>query len=140
MSSQLEQLSIGSNSIEGGVPKSIGSVCTLKSLDMSDNKLSEDLRVIFNHLSICSRYSLQHLDLSINQISGTLPNTLSMFPSLKGLYLYGNKLNGTISKYLQFPTELEELYLMSNSLKGVIDDSHFHNMSMLKILLSGNSL
>jgi len=215
--SQLQQLSIEANSLEGGVPKSFGSTCTLESLDLSHNKLSEDLTVIFNHLSGCSRYSLrelylrqnkfngtlpdfsmfsklemldlshnqlkdgvpkllhnatilhtldlsnnslseklptiihhlsgyvgyslQHLDLSMNQISGTLPNTLSLFPSLKILYLQNNKLNGTISKDLRFPTNLEELHLMSNSLKGVITDSHFYNMSKLQTLkLSDNSL
>ncbi|XP_014522459.1 LRR receptor-like serine/threonine-protein kinase GSO1 [Vigna radiata var. radiata] len=117
--SHLEQLSIRSNSLEGGVPKSFGSTCTLKLLDLSDNKLSEDLTVIFNHLFRCSRYSLQQLRLSMNEISGTLPSNLAtMFPSLKELYLDTNKLNGTISVDLRFPTELEELSLMSNSLKA----------------------
>ncbi|XP_052723843.1 receptor-like protein EIX1 [Vigna angularis] len=162
--SHLEQLSVGFNSLEGGVPKSFGSTCTLELLDFSSNKLSEDLTVIFNHLSGCSRYSLRELyfrqnkfngtlpdfsifskletlDLSINQISGTLPNTLKLFPSLRRLRLDNNKLNGTISEDLRFPTELEELSLMSNSLKGVLTDSHFYNMTKLKrLMLSYNSL
>ncbi|XP_014500650.1 probable leucine-rich repeat receptor-like protein kinase At1g35710 [Vigna radiata var. radiata] len=157
--SHLEQLSISSNSLEGGVPKSFGSTCTLELLDLSFNKLNEDLTVIFNHLSGCFRYSLRELyfndtlpdfsifsqletlDLSLNQISGTLPNTLRLFPSLKRLYLNYNKLNGTISEDLRFPTELEELYLKSNSLKGVLTDSHFYNMTKLEsLILSDNSL
>ncbi|XP_022632101.1 LRR receptor-like serine/threonine-protein kinase GSO2 [Vigna radiata var. radiata] len=140
--SHLEQLSVMFNSLEGGVPKSFGSTCTLELLDLSDNKLSEELTVIFNHLSGCSRYSLQQLDLSMNQISGTLPSNLAtMFPSLKELYLDTNKLNGTISEDLRFPAELEVLYLTSNSLKGVLTDSHFYNMTKLKTLaLSNNSL
>ncbi|KAG2384693.1 uncharacterized protein HKW66_Vig0117850 [Vigna angularis] len=106
--SHLEQLSVSFNSLEGGVPKSFGSICTLELLDLTLNKLSEDLTVIFNHLSGCSRYSLQHLDLSMNQISGTLPSNLAtMFPSLKALFLHINKLNGTISEDLRFPAELE---------------------------------
>ncbi|WVZ14847.1 hypothetical protein V8G54_012413 [Vigna mungo] len=152
------------NSLEGGVPKSFGSTCTLELLDLSYNKLNEDLTVIFNHLFGCSRYSLRELhlrqnkfngtlsdfsifskletlDLGINQISGTLPNTLKLFPSLKALYLDSNKLNGTISEYLRFPLKLEILNLMSNSLKGVLTDSHFYNMTKLRILmLSDNSL
>ncbi|XP_052723839.1 receptor-like protein EIX2 [Vigna angularis] len=141
--SHLEQLLIVSNSLEGGVPKSFGSTCTLELLHLSFNKLSEDLTVIFNHLSGCSRYSLREiylgqnkvngtlpdfsifakletLDLSINQISGTLPNTLKLLPSLKRLHLDNNMLNGTISEDLRFPSELEELSLMSNSLKGTV--------------------
>ncbi|WVZ13937.1 hypothetical protein V8G54_011503 [Vigna mungo] len=162
--SHLEQLLIKSNSLEGGVPKSFGNTCTLELLDLSFNKLSEDLTAIFNHLSGCSRYSLRELylrqnklngtlpdfsmfarlemlDLGFNQISGTLPNTLKLLPSLKKLYLDNNKLNGTISKDLRFPTDLEELSLKSNFLKGVLTDSHFYNMTKLeRLILSDNSL
>ncbi|XP_022636200.1 receptor-like protein 12 [Vigna radiata var. radiata] len=162
--SHLEQLSISSNSLEGGVPKSFGSTCTLELLDLSYNKLSEDLTVIFNHLSGCSRYSLRELylgqnkvngtlpdfsifakletlDLSINQISGNLPKTLELLRSLKQLYLDSNKLNGTISEDLRFPRKLEILSLRSNSLKGVLTDAHFFNMTKLRtLMLSDNSL
>ena len=138
--SRIQRLSISANSLEGGVPKSFGSTCTLESLDLVQNKLSGDLTVIFNHLSGCSRYSLQHSDLSMNEISGTLSNSLLAFTSLKSLYLDSNKLNGTISKDLRFQTELEELSLRSNSLKGVITDSHFYNMSKLKALVLSDNL
>ncbi|KAK7315168.1 hypothetical protein VNO77_33701 [Canavalia gladiata] len=138
--SQLESLSIESNSLEGGVPKSFGSICTLRSLHLSNNTLSEELSVIIHHLSGCAKSSLQELELSINQISGTLPD-FSIFPSLKTLSLYKNKLNGTILEDIQFPTQLETLEINLNSLEGVISDSHFANMSRLKSLeLSENSL
>ncbi|KAK8470286.1 hypothetical protein PHAVU_004G103200 [Phaseolus vulgaris] len=146
---QLEHLSTGSKSLEDSVPMSFESTCNLESLDLSYNKLNEDLAVVFNYLSRCCRYSLRELYLGQNKFNGALPdfsigilpNTLTIFPSLKGLYLDGNKLNGTISEDLRFPTQLEELSLMSNSLKGVIKDSHFTNMSKLETLeLSDNSL
>ncbi|KAL2334808.1 hypothetical protein Fmac_016021 [Flemingia macrophylla] len=138
--SRLKFLSITSNSLEGGVPKSFGNACALRSLDMSNNSLSEEFSMLVHHLSGCSRYSLEYLDLSMNQINGTLPE-LSMFSSLKELYLYENKLNGDIPKDIQFPLQLERLYLHSNSLKGVFTDYHFANMSKLNSLdLSDNSL
>ncbi|WVZ14845.1 hypothetical protein V8G54_012411 [Vigna mungo] len=93
--SHLEQLLINFNSLEGGVPKSFGNTCTLELLDFSDNKLSEDLTVIFNHLSGCSRYSLQELSLAYNQIRGSIPD-LSAFSNLKSLYLSHNQLSGKI--------------------------------------------
>ncbi|KAL2577623.1 hypothetical protein AAZV13_16G146700 [Glycine max] len=138
--SLLESLSIGSNSLEGGIPKSFGDACALRSLDMSYNSLSEEFPMIIHHLSGCARYSLEQLSLSMNQINGTLPD-LSIFSSLRELYLYGNKLNGEIPKDIKFPPQLEQLDMQSNSLKGVLTDYHFANMSKLDILeLSENSL
>ncbi|KAG5100285.1 hypothetical protein AAZX31_16G160800 [Glycine max] len=136
----LESLSITSNILEGGIPKSFGNACALRSLDMSYNSLSEEFPMIIHHLSGCARYSLEQLDLSMNQINGTLPD-LSIFSSLRELYLDGNKLNGEIPKDIKFPPQLEELDLRSNSLKGVLTDYHFANMSNLYSLeLSDNSL
>ncbi|KAH1206857.1 Receptor-like protein EIX2 [Glycine max] len=138
--SLLESLSIRSNILEGGIPKSFGNACALRSLDMSNNSLSEEFPMIIHHLSGCARYSLEQLSLSMNQINGTLPD-LSIFSSLRGLYLYGNKLNGEIPKDIKFPPQLEELDMQSNSLKGVLTDYHFANMSKLVYLeLSDNSL
>ncbi|KAL5173640.1 Receptor-like protein EIX2 [Glycine soja] len=125
---------------EGGIPKSFGNACALRSLDMSNNSLSEEFPMIIHHLSGCARYSLEQLYLRMNQINGTLPD-LSIFSSLRGLYLYGNKLNGEIPKDIKFPPQLEQLDMQSNSLKGVLTDYHFANMSKLGILeLSDNSL
>ncbi|KAL2967172.1 hypothetical protein AAZX31_16G160700 [Glycine max] len=136
----LESLSITSNILEGGIPKSFGNACALRSLDMSYNSLSEEFPMIIHHLSGCARYSLERLYLGKNQINGTLPD-LSIFSSLRELYLSGNKLNGEIPKDIKFPPQLEELDLQSNSLKGVLTDYHFANMSKLDFLeLSDNSL
>ncbi|MED6189361.1 hypothetical protein PIB30_095312, partial [Stylosanthes scabra] len=137
--SELEVLSIKSNFLEGGIPKLFGNTCKLGSFDMSSNNLNEELPVIIQHLSGCTRYSLQELMLENNQIHGSLPD-FSIFPSLQQLSLGKNKLNGTIPGYVQFPSQLDTLDLSSNHLKGVITDSHLANMSNLKTLdLSGNS-
>ncbi|XP_025981912.1 receptor-like protein EIX1 [Glycine max] len=138
--SLLESLSMKSNILEGGIPKSFGNACALCSLDMSNNSLSEEFPLIIHHLSGCARFSLQELNLKGNQINGTLPD-LSIFSSLKILDLDGNKLNGEIPKDIKFPPQLEELDMQSNSLKGVLTDYHFANMSKLDFLeLSENSL
>jgi len=141
LSSSLEYLSISLNNFEGGIPKSFGNACALRSLDMSENSLSEEFPRIIHHLSGCARHSLEELDLNMNKINGTLPPDFSTFTSLKGLYLSENKLNGEILKDIQFPPQLEELHMSSNSLKGVLTDYHFANMSkLLELNLSDNSL
>ncbi|KAK2430791.1 receptor protein EIX2 [Trifolium repens] len=139
--SKLEYLIFRFNSFEGGIPKSFSNLCSLRSLALSSNKLSEDLSVIIHNLSVgCAKYSLQKLDLGSNQIIGMVPN-MSVFSSLQDLFLSNNLLNGRILKNSTFPNQLETLYLDSNNLKGVITDSHFNNMFKLKYLnLSYNSL
>jgi len=137
---KLEYLSIDLNNFEGGIRKSFGNACALRSLDMSQNSLSEEFLRIIHYLSGCARYSLEKLYLDMNQINGTLPD-FSTFTSLKELYLSENKLNGEIPKDIQFPPQLEKLDMGSNSLKGVLSDYHFANMSKLQELyLSDNSL
>ncbi|XP_052723841.1 receptor-like protein EIX1 [Vigna angularis] len=137
---QLESLSLESNSLEGGVPKSLGSTCTLRSLHLSNNSFNEELPLIMQNLSGCARFSLQELELRMNQIKGTLPD-FSLFSSLKTLSLDENRLNGKIPKDIRFPTQLETLKMNLNSLGGVISDFHFANMSKLQLLdLSDNSL
>ncbi|CAK8538510.1 unnamed protein product [Lathyrus sativus] len=112
----MESLIFPSNSLEGGIPKSFGNLCSLKSLDLSRNKVSEDLSVILDNLSGCAKYSLQELNLARNKISGIVPN-MAGFSSLQSLDFEGNILEGQIT------------------------DTHFDNMSMLKVLnLNDNSL
>ncbi|KEH25922.1 receptor-like protein [Medicago truncatula] len=138
---QLEQFHIRSNSLEGGIPKSLWmNACKLKSLDLSNNSFSGELQVLIHHLSRCARYSLQQLNLRFNQINGTLPN-LSIFSFLETFDISENRLNGKIFEDIRFPTTLRLLQMGSNSLNGVISDFHFSGMSMLRYLyLSDNSL
>ncbi|XP_050904070.1 receptor-like protein EIX2 [Lathyrus oleraceus] len=137
----MESVTFESNSLEGGIPKSFGNLCFLRSLDLSSNRLNEDLSYIFHNLSVgCAKYSLQTLDLSMNQIFGTIPDMLG-FSSLNYLQLSNNSLNGSILKTSTFPHRLQSLILDTNNLEGEITDSHFGNMSMLNMLsLNDNSL
>ncbi|KAK2420722.1 receptor protein EIX2 [Trifolium repens] len=138
---QLEYLDIGSNSLEGGIPKSFWiNACKLKSLILYNNRFNDELQVIIHHLSRCARYSLQELDLSYNQFNGTLPD-LSIFSFLEIFDISKNRLNGKILEDIRFPTKLRTLWMDSNSLNGVISDFQFSGMSMLRELdLSDNSL
>jgi len=113
--SHLEQLSISFNSLEGGVPKSFGTTCTLELLDFSFNKLSEDLTMIFNHLSGCSRYSLQELYLHYNKFNGILPD-FSIFSKLEALDLSGNQIKDGVPKLLHNDSVLRSLNLFNNRL------------------------
>jgi Leucine-rich repeat (LRR) protein len=113
----LEYLLLGSNSLQGGIPKSFGNLCSLRMLDLSSNKLSGDLSMILDNLFVrCSKYLVEDLTFAENRFTGKIP-------------------------YMSRFTSLETLNLESNYLEGVVTDSHFVNMSILKYLsLSYNSL
>jgi hypothetical protein len=53
---QMEYLSIASNYLGGGIPKSFWmNACKLKSLHLSNNSFNDELQVIIHHLSRCAR-------------------------------------------------------------------------------------
>ncbi|KAI4345010.1 hypothetical protein L6164_012180 [Bauhinia variegata] len=129
----LKELYLSSNNLKGQIPNSIGNICTLQ-------KLERELSGIFHNFLMCTVKRLRDCDLSQNQITGMIPN-LSSFSSLKLLSLYNNQLNGEVSETNMLPPELEDLFLDGNSLKGVLTESHFMKLSKLKSLdLSYNSL
>ncbi|KAK7364595.1 hypothetical protein VNO80_13332 [Phaseolus coccineus] len=130
--SQLGFLSISSNFLEGGIPKSFGNACALRTLDMTNNNLSDEFSMIIHYLFGCARYSLQELNLRENQINGTFSN-LSAFSTLKSLDLSGNQLNGKIIEDIKLPFELESLSISSNFLEGGIPKS-FGNACALHTL------
>ncbi|KAL2967128.1 hypothetical protein AAZX31_16G158100 [Glycine max] len=135
----LEFLSIGSNSLEGGIPKSFGNSCALRSLDMSRNNLNKELSVIIHQLSGCARFSLQELNIGGNQINGTL-SELSIFSALKTLDLSENQLNGKIPESTKLPSLLESLSIGSNSLEGGIPKSFGNACALRSLDMSYNSL
>ncbi|ESW24131.1 hypothetical protein PHAVU_004G105400 [Phaseolus vulgaris] len=136
---QLESFSIQMNFFEGGILKSFGNACALRSLDISSNNLNEEFSLIIHHLSGCVRNSLQELSLSNNKINGTLPD-LSVFLTLKRLDLTQNQLSGKISEGSKLPSSLEYLFTSLNNFEGGIPKS-FGNACALRLLdMSRNSL
>ncbi|KAK4571393.1 hypothetical protein RGQ29_029991 [Quercus rubra] len=122
------------------IPKSIGNICTLRELTLWSNHLNGQLVELITNLSGCAKDSLEILELSYNQITGSLPN-FATFPSLKEIDLSMNKLNGTLPKSIENLYKLEALSVSSNFLVGVISESLFSNLSKLRYLhLSNNSL
>jgi Leucine-rich repeat (LRR) protein len=70
------------------------------------------------------------LDLGINALTSTIPDSVGNLTQLKGLYLYDNQLKGTIPAALGQLTRLIELNLGLNQLSGPIPDS-FQQLTQL---------
>ncbi|MED6173923.1 hypothetical protein PIB30_064251 [Stylosanthes scabra] len=136
----LEQLDLSDNQINVGDLKSFANICTLSSLTVFNGIFTEDLESILHYLSAgCVIHSLQELDLSSNQITGSIPD-LSMFPSLKRLLLSENQLRGKLPDNIRLPSQLETLSFGSNYLEGGIPKSFGNTCSLESLDLSDNNL
>ncbi|XP_048334671.2 receptor-like protein EIX2 [Ziziphus jujuba] len=136
----LVYLDLRKNQLEGEIPKSVWNICTLRELFMSDNNISGELPKLAQVPRRCSHYSLEYLDLSRNQITGSLPD-LTHFSSLRSIQLSSNQLNGTVSETIGQLTQLNILSLADNSLNDEISEAHFSRLSKLRLLdLTSNPL
>ncbi|XP_012489064.1 receptor kinase-like protein Xa21 isoform X1 [Gossypium raimondii] len=119
----------------GTTPSALGSITSLKKIDLSYNKLSGSIASTIFNLS-----SLQIIDLSHNMLAGNLPADMAnRLPELKELYLSRNQLYGQIPSSLFNCRQLKVLSLSSNSFTGNIS-INLGNLTMLKDLdLSTNN-
>ncbi|KAM3394110.1 hypothetical protein P3S68_003112 [Capsicum galapagoense] len=139
--STLETLNLNFNSIEGQIPKVIGSLINLRELKLRVNKHIGSIA-----LSLSNASRLETLDISYNSLQGNIPegiginmnrieiigftgNSLSGnlpnglcngLPILKGLYLSKNNLHGHMPTSLSNCSKLQRLSLSINDFDGPI--------------------
>ncbi|KAK1426461.1 hypothetical protein QVD17_15133 [Tagetes erecta] len=82
--------------------------------------------------------SIIQIDLSNNHIGGTIPSELPL--TLKTFFLSGNQLTGSIPESLSMLVQLTDLSLNNNHLSGVIPDSFQQLTSLTNLDLSANNL
>ena len=80
------------------------------------------------------------LNLSFNQLNGTIPLELGKLTFLEVLGLYGNRLSGTIPSELGKLTNLKGLYLWNNELNGSIPSALGNLVNLTVLRLSDNEL
>ncbi|XP_029125612.1 receptor-like protein EIX1 [Cajanus cajan] len=135
----LEVLRLGTNKLKGTIPASLGNLCTLQELHLYNNNLSGGISSFIHNISWCNRHKFQSLNLSHDLAIGMLPNH-SILSSLRALDLSRNQLTGEIPKSIGLLHDLDYLYLNGNNLEGDITETHFTNLSKLRVLdLSDNS-
>ncbi|BFG21854.1 hypothetical protein CerSpe_081280 [Prunus speciosa] len=114
---------------------------SLVHLDLSFNQLAGSIPNVFGNMS-----SLAHLDLYSNQLEGGDPHSFARLCSMQYLDLSINNLSGQLSKFVQilFSTcaqnSLEELYLYENDLAGSLPESIGLMSKLQTIDFSMNSL
>ncbi|MBA0634278.1 hypothetical protein Godav_025586 [Gossypium davidsonii] len=110
--SLLSILDISSSTLSGGIPRWTGKMSNLEALVMANNHFEGSIPMEFCKLN----YSLKFLDLSANNISGSLPSCFSSL-SLTHVYLSRNKLKGPITSFFN-SNRLVTLDLSNNHLTG----------------------
>ncbi|XP_057967795.1 receptor-like protein 15 isoform X2 [Malania oleifera] len=127
----LSILDISSNYLSGQIPHLLGSKHSLSILNMRKN--------LFSGQFSCENIPNEYLDISYNDLSGTLPSC-SMCRDLQYLHLEGNRIGGSIPEaFLNF-SKILSLNIRNNRLFGKIP-SVIGSLSRLKVLLlSGNHL
>ncbi|WVZ13475.1 hypothetical protein V8G54_011041 [Vigna mungo] len=155
---QLEEISFRNCSFNGNFELPSRPLLNIMRIDVSDNNITGQM-LGSNISSIFP--NLQFLDMSINDIQGSIPHEFSQMHFLNTLDLSDNNLSGEIPKNLSgnefsilklsnnnlhgpvFPTlstlkNLKELYLDRNNLCGSIDS--FSTTSLVALDLSDNHL
>ena len=131
----LQTLNLPAQNLVGKVPNGIAFLKCLKSIDLSQNRLTGPIPDEgFRDLSL-----LESLDLTFNLFTGELPKSLAALAFLNNVRLSCNKLVGKVPKSYEQLTLLDDLQLNGNRLTGAMVGSTFVGMtSLTRINLDGN--
>ncbi|KAJ9555513.1 hypothetical protein OSB04_010127, partial [Centaurea solstitialis] len=114
---KLLNLDLSNNKLDG-IPVYLGNLCSLTSLSLYGNSIVVNFSNVLKNLSGCTMVTLQELDVSDNQLTGSLSDGIIKFSSLESLTLSNNHLNGTLSEKVWELPNLETLDVSTNSLVG----------------------
>ncbi|RWR75584.1 putative LRR receptor-like serine/threonine-protein kinase isoform X2 [Cinnamomum micranthum f. kanehirae] len=134
----LEELALGGLNFKGPIPPAIGSLTSLKILDLSSNGHNDSQSI----QGLCKLKNLQELDLCCNEFEGMIPLCLSNLTNLQLLDLSYNQFSGKIPASLTAGlSSLLYFSLAYNRFSGLFTLGSFAHLSKLKGLeLSNNDL
>ncbi|CAI9763933.1 unnamed protein product [Fraxinus pennsylvanica] len=115
------------------LPLELSSLSSLQLLNLSTTNISGSIPPSFGSLT-----HLRLLDLSSNSLSGPIPPELGRLTALQFLFLNTNRLTGTIPKQLANLSSLEVLCLQDNLLNGSIPSQLGSLGSLQQLRIGGN--
>ena len=111
----LSTLDLGNNRLSGGIPAELGNLTRLWRLSLDGNALTGTIPAALANAS-----NLGEIVLGGNALTGAIPSELSGLSRLQRLSLAGNRLTGSIPAWLGETANLRELHLGDNSFTGTI--------------------
>nr|XP_016438943.1 PREDICTED: protein STRUBBELIG-RECEPTOR FAMILY 3-like [Nicotiana tabacum] len=117
----------------GELGDSLAGFSSLQTIDLSNNQIGGTLP---SNLPV----TLQNIFLSDNELMGSIPTSLSSLNQLSAMSLNGNQLSGEIPDSFQGLTALVNLDLSSNSLSGALPSSVGNLSSLTTLRLQNNQL
>ncbi|XP_058779341.1 probable LRR receptor-like serine/threonine-protein kinase At3g47570 [Vicia villosa] len=122
-------LNLSHNFLSGILPREVGMLKNIGSLDVSGNHLSGDIPTTIGECT-----SLEYILLQANFFNGTIPSTLASLKGLRYLDLSRNHLTGSIPDIMQNISVLEHINVSFNMLEGEVPiDGVFRNASQIAI-------
>ncbi|KMT18089.1 hypothetical protein BVRB_2g032790 [Beta vulgaris subsp. vulgaris] len=105
------------NRLSGGIPSLIEAL-NLVEVDLSMNNLTGIIPDAFGKLQ-----KLEILQLLENQLHGTIPPSISLLPSLKKLKLFKNRLSGPLPPEMGLHSKLEGFEVSDNAFTGQLPEN-----------------
>ena len=132
--SLLETISLVNNRLTGLIPHEYGRMTSLKTLRVSQNRLRGQLYPRF----IALEAPLEVLDVSGNQLTGTLSELVELKTNLRSLLISDNFIVGSLPVTLFKLVELEVLQVANNRLSGTIPTELGIMTRLSSLWLQGN--
>eukprot|EP01033_Poteriospumella_lacustris_P001991 gene1991-1450_t len=131
---KLESLILYSNFLVGTLPGTLGNLSSVQFMDFCNNSLNGTIPTSFGALA----KTLVQLNISANDLTGSIPAELGQLLLLQRLELYDNYLEGTLPATLSKWKRLVALDIERNLLQGTIPTSLFQLVKLSYLYLSEN--
>ncbi|KAL4272843.1 hypothetical protein GQ457_13G003210 [Hibiscus cannabinus] len=131
---KLEELSLYGNQLSGSTPSSVFNISSLQVVDLGSNMLTGSIPFVPIDL-----LSLELINFNLNNLTGHIPDDMfDRLPNLKELSMSVNMLSGTIPENLFKCKELQSLSLSLNQLEGSLP-VEIGNLNMLQFFSIGGN-